>query len=438
MNPAQKEAVDGAPVPPASASHPLRPPVPLPTPGNVEKFGVKTDGENDMEFWDRDSSALERVKEEMLNSRASNGLGGSNPDYRSLNRMASLEREHFIVDLSGSPKGSVASSPVLIPGQLWPVGSTSTSNSVSMSLAASVAPSMAPSAAMSVGSPGSPPNSLPGTLKRSTTRSKSLLVTASLAPNVSSADPASVIRRGTVKSNKAPSIAGVKRSGTLSRKPSKVKESFQWLDEDPDDSDSVDWNRKETKCTRCFSRWTSLPFLYRYLISNCLGILLLMLPGIINIIFFIENPYSYWVFFIPKKDANGNPIMTLGGFPVFFWSLWASISFFVASTLLYIVPYLPYLILRLAYLIVGKLDQFPITLVQFSRVLNGYIVFLMAASISSVAFGQMLPGATDIGATVAQLLSSTAGVAALWLGIKFGLAVFGVGCVFRGLRIPWY
>lgn len=141
---------------------------------------------------------------------------------------------------------------------------------------------------------------------------------------------------------------------------------------------------------------------------------------------FGTDPNAYWANFIPKKDAYGNPLMTLGGYVVFIWSLWAAITLFVATSLLYLVPYLPYLILRMTYLVFGTIqDDFTTTVVQFSRVLNTYIVWFLASLISAITFGQMMPGAVDVGATVSALLSSTAGVAILWLGIKCALAIFG-------------
>ncbi|KAI9018184.1 Mechanosensitive ion channel-domain-containing protein [Hyaloraphidium curvatum] len=394
--------------PKAVNADPVSEPAPAPSATSVPApNSLKDDTDDDDEdFWTKDDGGfVDRVKEDMIQSRAADttNLSREKSKYRQLNRM--MEQDHVVVDMQGA-SSEPPKSPMSPPG--------------------------------SVVSPASAAPSRPGTLSRS----KTVLLTASLQPNVSSSDSATVMRRGSkgtlVTSGTGSTVAPKTPGGRRSSKPpplseartkpnvGEVKDSFQWLDEDLEEKDPLDWDRKDTRCTRLLVKWRALPPLVQYLIENVVGMTVLLIPGIIDIAFFVENPAAYWANFVPKTDGNGNPIMTLGGYVVFIWSLWAAITFFVTTTLLYLVPYFPYVILRSTYLVLGAVpDDLPTTVVQFSRVLNKYIVWFFASFISSLTFAAMMPSPQGIGVDVSSLLVRTVGVSILWFGVKLYLAFFG-------------
>jgi len=71
-------------------------------------------------------------------------------------------------------------------------------------------------------------------------------------------------------------------------------ENFEWLDKDLDDAQAgnpIDWDQKETRCAGCMTWINSRPKGIRYLGYSAVGTIILMLPGIIDLAFYIESAY---------------------------------------------------------------------------------------------------------------------------------------------------
>lgn len=261
---------------------------------------------DDDDFWDKDEGGFaDRVKEEALQSRASDMHAGANlgrnaSQYRQLNKL--MEADHVLVDMNGAVGGAG------VAGSSGPATTVAGSSASSISSAQGRAATSPPMTPVSPGTPGTPMEPAK-VVKRSSTRSQTKLVTATLQPNVSSKDSVTAMRRGTVTSlSGGASLSSA--PGTMKRRPSKsvvpppiseargkpnvgeVKDSFQWLDEDLEEKDPLEWDRVDTKCSRCLVWWSHLAPLYQYLIWNCAGIFILMIPGIVDIIFFIESGFS--------------------------------------------------------------------------------------------------------------------------------------------------
>ncbi len=67
---------------------------------------------------------------------------------------------------------------------------------------------------------------------------------------------------------------------------------FEWLDKDLDNAqmgNPVDWDRKETRCAGCMNWIYNQPKGLRYFGYSAIGTIILMIPGIVDLIWFIES-----------------------------------------------------------------------------------------------------------------------------------------------------
>jgi small-conductance mechanosensitive channel len=206
----------------------------------------------------------------------------------------------------------------------------------------------------------------------------------------------------------------------------KVDDKFKWLDEDLEERDAIIWDHHETKCTRYWSWFNNLPRLYRMLTGAAVGMIILLIPGIIDIIFFVQNNNAYWADYQPTTDQFGNPQWFIGGKVLFVWSLWAAISWFIAWLVWYLIPLIPFVLTRIVLACMGVQDATTTqSVVEQVELLGIYVLVSLWFFISAVMFlGMMSPLTAGIDLIVFSALRNGFLVSIIWLLVRLGMTRF--------------
>lgn len=177
-----------------------------------------------------------------------------------------------------------------------------------------------------------------------------------------------------------------------------VKDTFEWIDEDVDEKNDIDWTTRETRCTRLMTNLRDKSPGNLALVMAVIGTIILITPGIIDLIFFIENPVSWWTNMRAKVNDAGEPLMSLGGYPVIYWSIWSVITWDVFWLVWFTVPYFPYISLRIHFALTGYVSEvWQDNVVQFVRVTKVWTIIFITALSSLLCFRSGFRTPVDVG-----------------------------------------
>lgn len=166
-----------------------------------------------------------------------------------------------------------------------------------------------------------------------------------------------------------------------------IVDQFEWLDEEADDKEEVHWSTRETRLTRLMAKLRKQSPGKMAIISAIIGSIMLLIPGIVDLVLFVENPLAWWTNMRPVVDSNGNPLFVLGGYPVFYWTVWSIVTWNVFWLAWYFVPVLPYISLRIHFAITGYVSQsWQDRVVQLARVTKTWTTICITTLASYLTF----------------------------------------------------
>ncbi|KAJ3385163.1 hypothetical protein HDU92_003183 [Lobulomyces angularis] len=236
------------------------------------------------------------------------------------------------------------------------------------------------------------------------------------------------------RGSKENSVKPSQRSSTTSTISKMTKkESFNWNADDPsDDPLQVHIKPHEKKgkdgcCSSCFRKLKMIPHLFRLILYCSFGSILFMTPGVVSLLFFIEDRDVYFTSFSPKQtDLIFD--FSLGGYPVFLFSVYWTISWNSFWAFRYCFRILPDVIMKLIDAAMGDtlghdLNEAISHHLDYSRTLKNYLTWCLTNWISWVSLFLK-----DIGyeKTVSLILSSIFFASLVWFLEKYVLQLFSV------------
>ncbi|KAI9030463.1 Mechanosensitive ion channel-domain-containing protein [Hyaloraphidium curvatum] len=203
------------------------------------------------------------------------------------------------------------------------------------------------------------------------------------------------------------------------------EDTFTWIDEEVDDRKEVDWSKRETRLTKIIDFVRNKTPGDAALFMAIAGTIVLMIPGIIDLILFVENPLAWWTNFRAKTTVDGVPLFAINGYPVVMWSIWSVISWDVFWLSWYTVPLIPYLSLTIQYAIFGYVSEtWHDNVNQFIRVTKKFAILTTSTTVSLVVFRSAFTNPTGITSTVDSFLFVATVVCWIWLMSRFSMSRF--------------